>query len=99
MKGCEGLLLITLHSNVITAAKSILRERIFERVEDLAKEIISFLHPDVKVVSNDKKYLYTLHVSTLTFLWHGFNDSVHEGDGDCLMVYWKIFLLFSRLHD
>jgi len=54
MKGCEDLLLITLHSHVITAAKSILREREFERVEDLAKEIILFLHPDVKVVSNDK---------------------------------------------
>jgi len=59
MKGCEDLLLITLHSHVITAAKSILREREFKRVEDLAKEIIVrflFLHPDVKVVSNDKKY-------------------------------------------
>ena len=99
MKGCEDLLLITLHSHMITAAKSILRERKFERVKDLAKEIISFLQPDVKVVSNDKKYLYTLQVLTLTFLWHGFNDSVHEVDGDRLMVSWKNFPLFSRLHN
>jgi len=58
MKGCEDLFLIILHSHVVAAAKSILKERQFERVEDLAKEIIVryiFLHPDIKVVSNDKK--------------------------------------------
>jgi len=34
---------------------------------------------------------------TLTFLWHGFNDSVHEGDGDRLMVYWKFFALVFKV--
>ena len=40
MKSCEDLLLITLHAHVTAAAKSILNEIHFDKVEDLAKEII-----------------------------------------------------------
>lgn len=82
------------------AAKSILSEKQFDKVEDLAKEIVVkyiFLHPDDKVVTKDKKYLYALQVLTLTFLWHGFNDAVHEGDGDRLMMYWKFFAIVFKV--
>ena len=100
MKACEDLLLITLHAHVTAAAKSILSDKQYDNVKDLAKEIIVrylFLHPDDKVVTKDKKCLYALQVLTLTFLWHGFNDAVHEGDGDCLLVYWKFFTVVFKV--
>ena len=41
-----------------------------------------FFDPNVTTVhSNDKKYVYSLQVLTLTLLWHGFDDAVQEGKG------------------
>ena len=100
MKGCEDLFLIALHAHVTAAAKSILNDKQYDNVEDLAKEIIVrylFLHPDDKVVTKDKKYLYAQQVLTLTFLWRGFNDAVHEGDGDRLLIYWKFFTVVFKV--
>ena len=50
----------------------------------VAKEIIVryiFFDPNVTVHSNDKKYVYSLQILTLTLLWHGFNDAAQEGRG------------------
>ena len=40
----------------------------------------------------DKVFLYALQVLNLGLLWHGFNDSIREGDGDRIMTYYKFIL-------
>lgn len=50
-------------------------------VQDLSKEIVviyDYYDPNARVNSNDKKYLYSLQVLTLTLLWHSFDDAVCE---------------------
>ena len=79
MKACEDLMLITLHSHNVAASKSILSTMQFEKVQDLAREIIVryiYFNPNIKVTTKDKKYLYGMQVLTLTLLWHGFNDAI-----------------------
>ena len=86
LNACEDFFLVTLHAHIITAARSILRQRQFDRVEDLAKEVnVQFLYfsPDVKLDVEDKNCLQVLTL----ILWHGFNDVVHEGDGDHVLIY------------
>ena len=96
MKACKDFLLIMLHSHGVTAARKIQ----FSSVQDLAKEIVVkyvYFDPNVKIDSNDKKYLYSLQVLTLTLLWHGFNDAVREGDGDRVLIYWKFFAIVFKV--
>ena len=95
MKGCEDFLLIVLHSHVVAAAKQLLSVAEFNRVEDLAKEVlVQFVafDPDVKLKTNDLVHLYALQVLNLGLVWHGFNNSIKEGDGDRILTYYKFLL-------
>ena len=101
MKGCEDFLTTVLCAHVICAAKEILSEG-HERYNDvisLAKEIVvrfvSF-DPDIKGTSQDKVHQYALQVLNLGLLWHGFNDSIKEGDGNRILTYYKYFLLVYK---
>jgi len=58
---------------------------------------MSYFDPNVTVHSNDKKYVYSWQVLTLTLLWHGFNDAVQEGDGDQVLIYWKFFAVVFQV--
>ena len=91
-----------MHAHVIAAAKSILSsaEICYESVEHLAKEIVVrflYLDPNAKIEIKDKKCLYAMQVLTLGTMWHGFDDSVREGDGDRLFIYWKFFMLIFKV--
>ena len=95
MKGFEDYLLIALHAHVVAAAKEILSDAQFDSVKDLAREIVVrfiVFEPDVNIRVNDKVHLYALQVLNLALLWHGFNDSIREGDGDRIMTYYKFIL-------
>lgn len=95
MKGCEDYLLIALHAHVVAAAKDILSTTQFDSVEGLAREIVVrfvVFEPDVNVRVNDRVHLYALQVLNLGLLWHGFNDSIQEGDGNRIMTYYKFLL-------
>ena len=95
MKGCEDFLLIAVHAQVIAAAEQLLSAAEFDSVEAIAKEIaVQFItfEPDVKIKASDKVQLYATQVLTLGLLWHGFNDSIREGDGDRIMIYYKFLL-------
>ena len=100
MKACEDFMLIVLHSHTVAASKHILSTMQFEKVQDLAKEIVVryiYFDPNVKVKTKDKKYLYGMQVLTLTLLWHGFNDAIREGDGDRVLTYWKFFAIVFKV--
>ena len=95
MKGCEDFLLIVLHSHVVAAAKQLLSKAEFNKVEDLAKEIVvqfTAFGPDVKVKVNDQVQLYAHQVLNLGLVWHGFSDAIKEGDGDRILTYYKFLL-------
>ena len=85
-------------AHVICAAKQFLSEGCdcYNNVFTLAKEIIvrfvSF-DPDIKETSQDKVHQYALQVLNLGLLWHAFNDSTKEGDGNRILTYYKFFLL------
>ena len=101
MKACEDIMLIILHAHVMAASKSVMSssDQQFEKVEDLAREIVSrhvYFDPDIKITSVDKKYVYGTQVLTLTLLWYAFNDAVHEGDGDHVLRYWKFFAVVFK---
>jgi len=49
-----------------------------------------YLSPDVTLVKEDKKHLYVLQMLTLLLVWHGFDDAIHEEDGDHVLTYWKL---------
>ena len=36
--------------------------------------------------------LYTTDLLSLGLMWHGFHDAIREGDGDCILLYWKLLL-------
>ena len=101
MKGCEDFLTTVLCAHVICAAKEILSEGHdrYNDVTSLAKEIVvrfvSF-DPDIKGTSQDKVHQYALQVLNLGLLWHGFNDSTKEGDGNRILTYYKFFLLVYK---
>ncbi len=46
---------------------------------------------------SDGVYLYTCDLMTLGFLWMGFHDALHEGDGVRAMTYWKFLLIIFRI--
>ena len=91
--------MIVLHAHVVAAGKSLLSVRQYDKVQDLAREMVVqyiYFDPDVRILTTDKKHLYGMQVLTLMLLWHGFNDAVHEGDGDRIMTYWKFFALVFK---
>lgn len=102
MKACEDFLLTVLHGHVVAAASYLMETTAMplKNVEDVAKEIVvRFVNfdPNVKISTNDKLRLYSLQVLTLGLVWHGFNDSIKEGDGDRILTYWKFLLVIFKV--
>ena len=103
MKGCEDFLLIVLHAHVVAAAKYLIRIsstcESFKNPEDISREIVTrFVNfdPNVEIATQDKMHLYSLQVLTLGLVWHGFNDSLKQGDGDRILTYWKFLLVIFK---
>ena len=103
MKGCEDFLLTVLHAHTVAAARYLMESsnsvKSLEKVEDMAREIVIkfvYFDPNVKVSTQDKLHLYSLQVLTLGLVWHGFNDSIKEGDGDRIITYWKFLLVIFK---
>ena len=47
-------------------------------------------------VSSDGVYNYAVELMSMGLLWHGFHDAVKEGDGDCILRYWKLLMIIFR---
>ena len=99
MKGCEDFMMIILHAHVNAAAEKLLSQQSYQNVEDLAKAMlqnfVSF-DPDKKISREDKVHLYASQVMTLLLIWHAFDDTIREGDGDRVLEYWKFLLLIFK---
>jgi len=91
---------------VVAAAKSILSMQPIRSVQELAKLIIVyFTRFPSSTVSTQKNsneevdgvFFYAAKLLTLSLLWHGFHDAIHEGDGDRILRYWKfLFVIFKN---
>ena len=44
------------------------------------------------IITASTATMYTNDLFTLGLLWHGFHDSIREGDGDRIFLYWKFLL-------
>ena len=99
MKGFEDFFKIVLHAHVVAGGKKLLATQQFDDVKDLSKAIIqnfTSFNPDDKVARADKVHLYATQVLTLALIWHAFNDSVWEGNGDRVLTCWKFLLVIFK---
>lgn len=44
----------------------------------------------------DGVHLYAKELLSLSLLWHGFHDSIREGDGERILCYWKLLLVVFK---
>jgi len=99
MKPTEDFLKVVLCAHVVAAAKQCLTTdcSLDDCVVVAHKIVHNFVHigysnePTVSG-SNDKGFEYTKDLFTMCLVWHGFHDAVQEGDGDRIVMYWKILL-------
>ena len=95
-------MLLVLHAHVIAAAKVIQSTTPTNAVMELAKAIVTNyvrlprIEGQEAETCDDKVYVYATELLSLGVLWHGFHDSVREGDGDRILRYWKILLVIFK---
>ena len=103
MNASEDFLLLLLHAHVIAAAKGILSYD-FTESESLTYVARSIVNshvllpesfPDEPAQEQDQVdgvNLYARELLTLSLVWHFFHDATREGDGDRIILCWKILL-------
>lgn len=105
MNAAEDFLLLLLHTHVVAAADAIQANiTSVESVAELARLIVVnyLLLPqddkgfDDASVCGDEVYLYATELLTMALLWHGFHDSIREGDGERILRYWKFMLIIFK---
>lgn len=95
MKASEDYLLLLLHAHVIVAAKTILsfNPDASESLSYMGKSIVNtYLLLPGCTTATDGVNIYAREVLTLALLWHAFHDATREGDGDRIILSWKIML-------
>ena len=100
LKAAEDFFQLVWEGHVVSAAIAIVGERNEQRltISKVAELIAARFAPPLfgnqpsdydcdGVISNAKE------VMILGFVYHGFYDAIREGEGDRIMVYWKLLLL------
>ena len=96
MKATEDFLYVVLCGHIIAAAKQCKQSG--DDCLAVAHKVTShFVDINVSVQSqhtyiNDGTYNYATDLLTMLLVWHGFHDAVKEGDGDRILLYWKVML-------
>ena len=98
MKATEDFLYVILCAYVVAAAKQCKEEG--EDCLPVAKKVVNkFIkltitgqneHTHIHI--NDGAYNYATDLLIMLLVWHGFHNSVKEGDGDRILLYWKVML-------
>ena len=99
MKVSEDFLLLLQNAHIVAAAKTILdlNPSASKSLSYIARSIINnyLLLPgskDNKGSNQDGVHLYACELLTLSLLWHSFHDAIREGDGERILLSWKIFI-------
>ena len=102
MKATEDFFLMVLKAHVLSAAYTILHNSTnlhttVSLAEAIVEKFVDIEIADVlPTVSNDRIHEYACEVLTLLLIWHNFYDATKEGDGDRLMLVWKLLLLIFK---
>ena len=98
-KASEDFLLVVLHAYIVAAARVCGADQITDCLQCSKAIITKFVNvhlpssqKEPTEASNDMMYNYTIDLLTFSLLWHGFHDSLKEGDGDRILLYWKFLL-------
>jgi len=101
-KASEDFLLVVMHALIIAAAKSMPQadENCLTCAKSIVERFVNIKLPpstdepsdDVLDEDSDEAYNYATDLLTFCLIWHGFHDSVKEGDGNRIMKYWKFLL-------
>ena len=73
-----------------------------ESLQELARAIVvNYVHfPRVTDTDpqqcDDKVFVHSTELLSLSIIWHGFHDAVKEGDGDRILRYWKLLLVIFK---
>ena len=102
MKPTEDFLLLILHTYVIAAVEKCQQDS--DTCQLLAKRIVEqgFVkinlpgELNVDSLGNDMVYNYSTDLLTFCLLWHGFHDSIREGDGNRILRYWKFLMVIFQ---
>ena len=96
MKATEDFLLLILCAHVISASKQCMEAG--NDCLSVANKVVTHFtkitisSQDQETHINDDAYNYATDLLTMLLVWHGFHDSVKEGDGDRILLYWKVML-------
>ena len=101
MKATEDFFTIVLHAHIISAAHTLLSTTSnLHTTISLAQAIVdSFVDIDIcddNLPSKDDVYEYTREMLTLLLILENYHDAVREGDGDRVMLIWKILMLVFK---
>ena len=96
MNAAEDFMFLVLHAHFVAAAEAI---QSINKVMQLAEAIVTNfvclprIGGEEAEVCDDKVYVYAIELLSLGIIWHGYHDSVREGDGDRILRFWKLLLV------
>lgn len=103
MNAAEDFMMLLLHAHIVAAAEVIQSQNTYDDVVELARAIVSNnIHlprindSDACKDCEDKVCLYATELLSLAMMWHGFHDSIREGDGERILRYWKVLLVVFK---
>ena len=102
MNTAEDFMLLLVHTHVVAAAEAIQSITPSDEVMQLAKAVVTnyvrLPRADGKEAEtcDDRVHVYATELLSLGLLWHGFHDSIREGDGERILTYWKILLVVFK---
>ena len=102
-KASKDFLLMVLHAHIIEAAKVCCETQDTDDCLICAKKVVSkFVNVRIAsseasdINSRDMAYNYASDLLTLGLLWHGLHDTIREGDGNKILLYWKFLVPIFR---
>ena len=101
VNAAEDFLLLLLHAYIIAAAKVQLTESVMELARFVVVNFVRFpcAGNNEPEKCDDKVYVHSTELLTLSIIWHGFHDASKEGDGDRKLRYWKLLLVIFKSYN
>ena len=99
LKAVEDFFLLVWEAHVVASAKAVLARENIQSVDVLSGKITEMfveLFPSGVSAHSDHVYTYGAEVLNLGLMYHGFHDAIREGDGDRVILYWKVLLLLFK---
>lgn len=102
VKAAEDFLLLLIHAHIIAAARILYSMLNPTSVSYLAKSLVAtylrlpLLDAKTCPVIQDGVHAYALDFLSLGLLWVAFRDAIKEGDGNRLLLHWKLLLVVFK---